>query len=159
MTSGCKLAYQKPKGRVTSRVREAVAVSDRVEMMERERGHLSRGKRGGTVVGDGRGTGLPSADTRPAEKWPGMGRRPRRVMCGLRLMGVTGGPLGESGPDGGVLRGSAPLRGCWPLAQSSEGGHKGGKPKSSASDRLGRESHFLPAQAPRAPVSPAVKWG
>ena len=74
VTSGCKLAYQKPKGRVTSRVREAVAVS-RVEMMNRERGRLSRGMRGGTVVGDGRGTGLPSADTRPAENRPGMGRR------------------------------------------------------------------------------------
>ena len=65
-------------------------------------------------MGDGRGTGLPSADTRPAENrpgmgrrlgWgdardgetPGMGRRPRRVMCGLRLMGVTVAPWGSLG--------------------------------------------------------------
>lgn len=52
-------------------------------------------------MGDGRGTGLPSADTRPAENWPGMGRRPRRVMCGLRLKCLAHGSDWWS--PGGVL--------------------------------------------------------
>lgn len=33
-----------------------------------------------------------------------------------------------------------------PVPCPSEGGHKGGKPKSSALDRLGSESHFPPGQ-------------
>ena len=70
-------------------------------------------------MGDGRGTGLPPADMSSHrelawdEETP-----PRRVVCGLRLecMAHGGdswslGAVGESWPDGGVLRGSAPLRG------------------------------------------------
>lgn len=78
MKSGCKLAYQKPKGRVTSTIREAVAVSQ-VGMMERERQCLSRGMRGGTVVGDGRGTGLPPADTSSHRELAQDGEMPSEV--------------------------------------------------------------------------------
>ena len=60
MKSGCKLAYQKPKGRVTSTVREAVAVSQ-VGMMERDNVR-PEGREEGPSWGMEGGQACPPAD-------------------------------------------------------------------------------------------------
>ena len=102
--SGCKLAYQKPKGRVTSTVREAVAVS-RVEMVEREMASVKRNERRDRHGGWKGDRPAPQQTCRPAEMgMPRMGRGPRRVVCGLRLECLAhGGDWWLPGSCRGVL--------------------------------------------------------
>lgn len=106
---------------------------------------------------DGRRTGLPPADMSSAENWPGTGRCP----CGGSMWFETGTSdtqerlvvSWELGGHLGQVVGSSEAQpvcvyvgGDGPLPCPSEGGRKGGKPKSSALDRLGSESHFPPGQ-------------
>ena len=62
-------------------------------------------------MGGGRGTGLPPADTSSCREPARDGEMPPEGDVWFEAHGSDGGPLGESWPDGGVLRGSGPLRG------------------------------------------------